>query len=93
MVKGYDEATRELIQDDSLQGANLRYAYDDFSALWQAFNYEYVVLVPVGKVTTVKLVLGQDADEKYARFNLSVAHAYVMVSDRAYTGVLRAGRL
>lgn len=66
VVKGYDQTAGVLIQDDSLQNANLRYAYDDFSALWQPFNYEFLVLVPVEKQTEVELVLGELLDEQVA---------------------------
>ena len=66
VIKGYDETTQELIQDDSLQGKNLRYLYENFNALWKQFNYEYLVLVPQDKVEIAKAILGEDADEKTA---------------------------
>lgn len=64
IIKGYDDTTSEFIQDDSLQGKNLRYSYDEFDELWQAFSYEYLVLVPKEKEKLAKTILGDNADEK-----------------------------
>jgi len=64
VVKGYDENTRELIQDDSLQGKNLRYSYDAFNKLWDSFGYEYLVLIPQEKKEIAEKILGEDLDEK-----------------------------
>lgn len=66
VVKGYDDTTQEFIQDDSLQGKNLRYSYDDFDAIWKKFNYEYLVLVPQEKQEIAKAILGENADFKKA---------------------------
>jgi tetratricopeptide (TPR) repeat protein len=66
IIKGYDDATKEFIQDDSLQGKNLRYTYDQFDKIWDKFNYEYLVLVPKEKVTLAEQILGEDLDEKIA---------------------------
>lgn len=60
VIKGYDDQTGEIIQDDSLQGANLRYSYDSFDLLWKQFNYEYLVLVPPGKEMIAESILGDD---------------------------------
>ena len=62
LVKGYDDATGEFIQDDSLQGHNLRYSYGLFTSLWHKFNYEYLILVPSDKEPIIKNLLGEDAD-------------------------------
>lgn len=66
VVKGYDDNTNELIQDDSLQGKNLRYSYNDFNILWEKFNYEYLVLVPKDKNEIAKKILNDDIDPKNA---------------------------
>ena len=66
VVKGYDDATEKFIQDDSLQGRDLRYSYFDFDALWKQFNYEYLVLVPKEKQKIAEAILGEDVDEKTA---------------------------
>lgn len=104
VVKGYDEAEGIIIQDDSLQGANLRYANDDFLELWQAFGYEYLVVVPQDKTAIVEAILGDEKDPKvawerslerieseiahnpddrYARFNKSVALYHLSRHDEA----------
>jgi len=62
VVKGYDDTTAEFIQDDSMQGHNLRYSYSRFRSLWLMFNYEYLVLVPQDKEQIARIILGEDAD-------------------------------
>ena len=62
VTKGYDDAASELIQDDSMQGHNLRYSYSLFNVLWQRFNYEYLVLVPPEKEQIAKAILGEDVN-------------------------------
>jgi tetratricopeptide (TPR) repeat protein len=58
IIKGYDDVAQDFIQDDSLQGHNLRYSFGDFNDLWQVFNYEFLVLVPPDKETPVRTLLG-----------------------------------
>jgi tetratricopeptide (TPR) repeat protein len=64
IVKGYDDKTEEIVQDDSLQGPNLRYSYSQFNQIWQTFNYEYLVLVPQDKEEIAKTIIGEGVDEK-----------------------------
>ena len=66
VVKGFDNLRGHLIQDDSLQGKNLRYTYDEFNAIWKKFNYEYLVLVPVEKKELAEQILGENKDAKTA---------------------------
>lgn len=66
IVKGYNEESREIIQDDSLQGKNLSYSYQTFNDLWKGFNYEYLALVASDKIEIAKTILGEDSDEKTA---------------------------
>ena len=66
VVKGYDDITKEIIQDDSFEGKNLRYSYDDFLDLWQPFNYGYLVLVPSGKRGVAENILGEELDPALA---------------------------
>lgn len=66
VVKGYDQKRGFLIQDDSLQGKNLKFTYDDFDVLWKKFNYEYLVLVPKEKQKIAETILGEDRDERTA---------------------------
>lgn len=66
VIKGYDDTTQEMIQDDSFQGKNIRYSYGEFLALWKPFNYEYLVLAPPDKREAIKAILGEEADERIA---------------------------
>jgi hypothetical protein len=66
VIKGYNDTTKTIVQDDSLQGKNLNYGYSDFENLWEKFNYEYLVLVPENKVDQAKLILGDETDEQTA---------------------------
>lgn len=66
LIKGYDQTSNEIIQDDSLQGKNLRYSVDDFDTLWKKFNYEYLVLVPKDKKEIAEAILEKNLDEEYA---------------------------
>ncbi|MDQ5950961.1 MAG: hypothetical protein QG639_238, partial [Patescibacteria group bacterium] len=42
VIRGYDLNTGTLVQDDSLQGKNLTYTFEEMESLWQPFNYEYL---------------------------------------------------
>ena len=69
VVKGFDNLRGHLIQDDSLQGKNLRYTYDEFNAIWKKFNYEYLVLVPKNKIEIAEKILGENTEEQVAWTN------------------------
>jgi predicted double-glycine peptidase len=79
VVKGYDQSQNILIQDDSLQGKNLSYTIDEFNQLWQAFNYEFLVLVPPEKKAIAETILGDQLDEKTA-WELALQQAQAQVS-------------
>ncbi len=66
IVKGYDDEKKILIQDDSLQGKNLKYGYDQFNTLWVKYGYEYLVLIPPEKDYIIIDILGEDFDENKA---------------------------
>ena len=66
VIKGYDDTAGVFIQDDSYQGKNLEYTYWDFNKLWEAFNYEYIVLVRPEQKDIVEKILGESLDEKTA---------------------------
>lgn len=66
IIKGYDDTQKILIQDDSLQGKNLEYSYEDFNILWKKFNYEFLVLVPKDRIEIAEKILGENADEMTA---------------------------
>ncbi|MBI4160041.1 C39 family peptidase [Candidatus Wolfebacteria bacterium] len=62
VIKGYDDTTKEIIQDDSFEGKNLRFSYGKFEKLWQKFNYAYLILVPRDKQEVIEAILGGDLD-------------------------------
>jgi tetratricopeptide (TPR) repeat protein len=66
VIKGYDQTTGEVIDEDGIQGPEVHYSYADFMQLWKMSNYEYVVLVPPGKEALVQSLLGNDFDEATA---------------------------
>ncbi|MBP9700278.1 C39 family peptidase [Candidatus Woesebacteria bacterium] len=66
VIKGYDETLGIVIQDDSLQGKDLQYSYDELDRIWKPFNFEYLLLVPQNKIEQIEVILGDYADEKTA---------------------------
>lgn len=66
VIRGYDRNTRTFLQDDSLQGENLSYLYDEFNEIWQPFNYEYLIVVGDSKKDIAESILGEELDEKTA---------------------------
>ncbi|MFA9288946.1 MAG: C39 family peptidase [Weeksellaceae bacterium] len=62
LVRGYDETTRELIQDDSYENKDLRYSYETFMQMWQPFNYEYLVMVPADKQAIAEAIIADAVD-------------------------------
>jgi len=66
VVRGYDDNTQELIQDDSLQGKNLRISYSEFEKLWVPFNFEYLVIVNDSKKSTIERILGLELETRTA---------------------------
>lgn len=66
VIKGYDDASGVLLQDDSYQGRDRTYTYADFDAIWQPFQREYLVIVPQEKKHIVASILGDAIDERAA---------------------------
>ena len=66
MIKGYDDTSGVLLQDDSYQGRDRTYTYADFDAIWQPFQREYLVVVPPEKKQLVESILGDAVDERVA---------------------------
>lgn len=64
VIKGYNETS--FLQDDSLQGKDIWYTYDEFKEIWKKFNYEYLVLIPQDKLEIAAAILGEDIDFKVA---------------------------
>jgi predicted double-glycine peptidase len=87
VIKGYDDDTQTLIQDDSYQNKNLKYTYEDFNTIWEKFNYEYLVLVPDEKKELAQRILDQEIDEKVSWKNAADNARKKLVSnpDETYT--------
>lgn len=66
VIIGFDNNTKEIIQDDSLQGSHLRYQESEFNRLWKAYGYEYLIIAPKEKSTLVEEILGDQLEEKVA---------------------------
>lgn len=66
VIRGYDLNTNTLIQDDSLQGKNLSYTFEQMESLWQPFNYEYLVLYPDEKSEDVERIIREEMDKATA---------------------------
>lgn len=81
VIKGYDDDRGQIIQDDSLQGKNLRYSYDTFLDLWQPFNYAYLVFAPPEKQKAVETILGEEFDAHVAWRNALEAAEWEIESD------------
>ncbi len=79
VLKGFDDTTNEIIQDDSLQGADLRFSYEYINEIWQPFNAEFVVLVPPEKQDVAEEILGEVLDEE-AAWQVSLAQAQAVQS-------------
>lgn len=66
IVRGYDEERQVIIQDDSYQGPNLEYSYEEFEGMWRPFNYGYILVYPQNKQALVEEILGEEMDEEIA---------------------------
>jgi hypothetical protein len=59
LIIGYDEATQELITEDSLHGPGLRVGYGALDEDWQAFNRLFVVVYPDDRAAEVASLLAE----------------------------------
>ena len=66
LVKGYDQSQQVIIQDDSYQGKDLEFTSEEFLALWQPFNYNYIVIYKPEQTELLKTILGDAWDEQTA---------------------------
>lgn len=66
VIKGYDDTTGIITDEDGFQGPNIQFSYDDFMTLWKAFGYEYVVVAAPSQQSLVEKILGENLDETTA---------------------------
>ena len=62
VVKGYNDVTGEITDEDGIQGENVKFSYDDFLTLWKPFNYEYIVFATPTQQADLASILGAAAD-------------------------------
>lgn len=63
VVTGYDDATQELITQDSFISPDHPVEYARLDESWRAFNYAYILIFAPEKEGEVIALLGDDADE------------------------------
>ena len=66
IVKGFDDKTGVIIQDDSYQGPNKNITYSNFLEIWQPFNYSYIIVYNQSNKEMVETILGEEIVEKTA---------------------------
>ena len=66
VVKGYNDLTNQVTEEDGIQGENMKFSYNTFLNLWKPFNYEYIVLAPPSKQAELESMLGDDASSTIA---------------------------
>lgn len=79
VIKGYDDNQQVFIQDDSLQGKNLIYSYQEFDDIWKQFSYEFLVLIPRSQQVQAESILGDLVDEQKA-WQTAIDHAHKQLS-------------
>lgn len=88
VIKGYDDETKEIIQDDSYYGRNKRYKYSEFLPLWKEYNYEYLIFATPKTQAIIERILGAEIDPMIAWQN-AVAKAENEVARSAKDKVAR----
>ena len=66
IVRGFDEGSQVIIQDDSYEGPNRKIPYYDFLSMWQPFNYAYIIVYTPDQKDLVEALLGDELDETLA---------------------------
>jgi tetratricopeptide (TPR) repeat protein len=66
VVRGFDERSGVIIQDDSYHGPNKRIPYYDFLSMWQPFNYVYIIVYTPDMEGKIFSIIGDELDEEVA---------------------------
>jgi tetratricopeptide (TPR) repeat protein len=74
LITGYDEATRQFITTDSLNGPDYAVSYEQFDQDWRVFNRLYIVVYPQEQSPIVAAIIG-DAIDKNVMYERLVAEA------------------
>jgi hypothetical protein len=81
VIKGYNDATQTITDEDGFTGPEVNFSYTDFMSLWQEYNYEYIVIVPPGKDALVQSIIGQDMDTQTAWQNAATVAQTELTTD------------
>lgn len=66
IIRGFNDSTRKITQDDSYHGKDLQIDYNEFFSMWQPFGYEYLLLLKPDQKELVAAILGEEENEKQA---------------------------
>jgi hypothetical protein len=69
LMSGYDDSLRLFYTQDSYEGPNFTYTYDDIEFFWRHFNRVYIVFYEMTREEEVLALLGDDADERQNAIN------------------------
>ncbi|PWH17666.1 MAG: hypothetical protein DDG59_07765 [Anaerolineae bacterium] len=62
VITGYDEASQQLITQDSYFTPDYLVPYDKFTGEWRSFNYTYILIYPPDQESQIQSLLGSDWD-------------------------------
>lgn len=66
LVTGYDDGLASFSTQDSYNGPDLQFPYDQMESYWRAFNFTYLVIYPEDRHFDVEAILGPRIDELYS---------------------------
>ncbi|HZD57896.1 MAG TPA: C39 family peptidase, partial [Anaerolineales bacterium] len=66
LVTGYDNNLASFFTQDSYNGPDLPFPYDQMESYWRAFNFTYLVVYPEDRQSDVQAILGPRIDEAYS---------------------------
>ena len=69
-VRGYDDARKVFLVNDSVLGRGVPLTYDWFAANWQPFAYRYMVLYRPDDEPLLRSIIGDDWNDSRNRRNL-----------------------
>ena len=68
-VRGYDDARRVFLVNDSMLGRGVPLTYDWFATNWQPFSYRYMVLYRPDEEPLLRSIIGDDWSDSRNRRN------------------------
>jgi hypothetical protein len=66
LVTGYDDRLASFTTQDSYNGPDLPFPYDQMESYWRAFNFTYLVVYPEDRQSDVQAILGPHVDDAYS---------------------------